>query len=151
MKKFFEIIKKVLFVAVQITWGLPQTLTGAFVFLFTEGKTGTYRCAVHKKWKKSEGLSLGLFMFTSPRASGRIKDHEYGHCLQSLILGPLYLPLIGLPSLIWCSSGKADGYRKRKKKDYFSFYTEKTADALGKAKKETKQNEMEEVYDTYNS
>ncbi|MCU7947074.1 MAG: hypothetical protein KZQ72_10615, partial [Candidatus Thiodiazotropha sp. (ex Cardiolucina cf. quadrata)] len=35
--------------------------------------------------------------------------HEYGHYLQSLLLGPLYLPLIGLPSICWASIKKA-GY-----------------------------------------
>lgn len=28
--------------------------------------------------------------------------HEYGHQLQSYILGPLYLLIIGLPSGLWC-------------------------------------------------
>ena len=150
MKKLFEIIKKVLFAAVQFTWGLPQTLCGLFVFLASEGKTDSYRCAVCKAWSHGSGLSLGLFLFVPEGASGRITAHEYGHSLQSLILGPFYLPVIGLPSLIWCVNKQAIRYRKEKKKDYFSFYTEKTADALGKAKKEEQKDEVEKVHHTYN-
>lgn len=27
--------------------------------------------------------------------------HEYGHTIQSMILGPLYLIVIGIPSTLW--------------------------------------------------
>lgn len=149
MKKLLNILCNVLFAAVQFTWGLPQTFCGLIVFLVSRGKAGRYRLAVHKAWEKEEGLSLGLFIFTPAGAPKRILDHEYGHSLQSLILGPLYLPLVGFPSLIWCKNKKLIQYRKNKRIDYFGFYTERTADALGKAKKENKSNEMEEVHHTY--
>ena len=54
---------------------------------------------------------------------------EYGHTIQSLILGPLYLILIGIPSTLW-------GFlmaKKRKEKQipYGAFITEKWANSLG--------------------
>lgn len=52
--------------------------------------------------------------------------HEYGHVKQSRILGPLYLFVIGIPSLLW-----ACWYRKHKRGSYYAFYTEKWADRLG--------------------
>ena len=56
--------------------------------------------------------------------------HEYGHTIQSLILGPLYLPIVGIPSLIWSVY-----YRRKCRRfpalQYYSFYTERWADRLG--------------------
>ena len=56
--------------------------------------------------------------------------HEYGHCRQSRILGPFYLLVIGLPSLLWAlwwTPGRSVGY--------YSFYTERLADRLGGVKR----------------
>ena len=55
--------------------------------------------------------------------------HEYGHTIQSQKLGPVYLLVIGLPSLIW--AGCFEKYRIKHKKSYYGFYTEKWADKLG--------------------
>jgi hypothetical protein len=52
--------------------------------------------------------------------------HELGHCRQSQILGWLYLPVIGLPSLLW-----AAWWNEGRKRSYYSFYTERWADRLG--------------------
>ena len=56
--------------------------------------------------------------------------HEFGHCRQSQILGPFYLIVIGIPSLLW-----ACWYRKHKRGSYYAFYTEKWADSLGGVKR----------------
>ena len=53
-------------------------------------------------------------------------DHEHGHARQSLYLGPFYLFVIGIPSLLWACL-----YRKHKRGSYYAFYTEKWADKLG--------------------
>lgn len=55
-----------------------------------------------------------------------IKDHEWGHTRQSLYLGPLYLLIIGLPSIIWAMI-----HTPNSKKSYYFFYTERWADKLG--------------------
>ena len=65
--------------------------------------------------------------------------HEYGHQLQSYILGPLFLLVIGLPSGLWCWFIQDLINKKRKKKnkpelDYYWFYTESWANKLGKVK-----------------
>ena len=62
--------------------------------------------------------------------SRRMLVHEYGHTVQSLILGPLYLPVVGLPSLLWAQLPPC---RRIWREDvsYFSFFTEKTANSLG--------------------
>jgi hypothetical protein len=60
--------------------------------------------------------------------------HEYGHTVQSRRLGPLYLLVIGLPSIIW--AGCFESYRKKHNISYYSFYTERFADKLGGVKRE---------------
>ncbi|MDR0751575.1 MAG: hypothetical protein LBF12_03175 [Christensenellaceae bacterium] len=56
--------------------------------------------------------------------------HEFGHTIQSLILGPFYLLIIGIPSFVWCNSKRFIELRKTGV-SYFSFYTERWANYLG--------------------
>ena len=117
-----------------------QTIAGLVMFLTSAGSRHTwYNGAVATFWNKPFGISLGLFIFIPPKArfynaekyhfsddeiQSRLLVHEYGHTFQSLILGPLYFPAAGLPSVIWGMVKKAD-------KSYFSFYAEKWANHLG--------------------
>ena len=75
------------------------------------------------------GLSLSRFIFVNMLNYDLIR-HEYGHSRQSKFLGPLYLLVIGLPSLIWCKL-----YRSSWKKSYYWCYTERWADYLGGVKR----------------
>lgn len=68
-----------------------------------------------------------MYIFLSFRATERILKHEIGHTKQSLYLGPLYLIVIGLPSIVWAFIQS----RWMKDCDYYSFYTEKWANRLG--------------------
>lgn len=75
-------------------------------------------------------ISLSRFIFADDAyyKSDLIK-HEYGHTIQSKYLLILYLPVIGLPSLIW--SRLFQNYRVRSKKSYYWLYTESWANKLG--------------------
>lgn len=149
-------MRTLLYVLLQCTWGLLQTAAGAAVCLRYR-RCPRFRCrgAVVTSWPRSDSLSLGLFVFLSdhppvdrrgttppeeiPR---RLLVHEYGHTIQSLILGPLYLPLVGLPSVLWARLP----FCRRKwrgKVSYFSFFTEKTANSLGE--KVTKEPSMRDI------
>jgi len=78
-------------------------------------------------------VSLGLFIFVPPLPDGpsrRLKAHEYGHTIQSLILGPLYVPVILIPSLVWAGTPRLERRRVRRGTSYYSFYTEHWANAL---------------------
>ena len=105
-------------------WQLPQNLLGwgikTVLRLKNEGD-GIYH------WKAWIGLSLGDYIFVNARASDLMIRHEAGHRRQSVMLGPLYLLIIGLPSFLWASLKRAGLFRDR---DYYSFYTEKWADEL---------------------
>lgn len=118
----------------QLTWGLPQTLVGFVLFLkYRKSPHYTYKGAVVTNWPRNGGISLGMFTFIE-KHKGRqeyIQKHEYGHTLQSLILGPLYLFVVGIPSFTWANLPYFAKKRATKNIPYNSFIVEKTADMLG--------------------
>lgn len=73
------------------------------------------------------GVSLGDYIFLDRDRSISLNDvrHEYGHQLQSRKLGPLYLLLIGLPSII------GNLLHRYFKFNYYKQPWEKSADKLG--------------------
>jgi len=84
------------------------------------------------------GGSLGNFIFMGG-ARTQYKEtfeipHEYGHYKQSLLFGPLYLIIIGIPSILnnllarKLLKGKSF---KEQIKWYYSRYPERWADILG--------------------
>jgi hypothetical protein len=74
------------------------------------------------------GISLGRYILVAGHymTDSTVWYHERGHSIQSMILGPLYLLVIGLPSLIW-----AAWWNRDRDCSYYSFYTERWADRLG--------------------
>ncbi len=84
------------------------------MFYFIEGSPG--------------GISLGRYILVSGRnfTDSKVWYHERGHSIQSMILGPLYLFVVGLPSLLW-----AAWWNPKRSMDYYWFYTESLADKLG--------------------
>lgn len=82
------------------------------------------------------GLGLGMFIFVKNKPEDKrflpLLAHEYGHIVQSMICGPLFLPLVGLPSLLWSKRyGKhRQSFRNRGIK-YTSRFPEKQANRLG--------------------
>lgn len=87
---------------------------------------------------KTIGLSLGWFIFWTPgsnRFSRYENDclmHELGHAKQSVLLGPAYLFVVGLPSII--RSAYSQYYYKKYGRSwdkYYSAFPENWADRLG--------------------
>lgn len=120
-----------LFVLWQCTWGAPQTLAGLCVYLWGRAKgwpRQRYNGAAASAWGGTAGLSLGLFVFVPGFGDARLLTHEYGHCLQSLVLGPLYLPVIALPSAVWFHLPALRRLRQKKGIAYYAFYSERWAD-----------------------
>lgn len=150
-------MKKILYFLWQCTWGFLQTLLGFFVFLcHIKDDHYFYHGAVITEWQPKSSVSLGLFVFITkePYFYEKLKDeynmnelatrlrvHEYGHTIQSLILGPLYLIIIGIPSTLWGFLPDLNKKRSEEKQSYFSFFTEKWANCLGE--KVTKEKSME--------
>ena len=140
---------KAFYIIAQCMWGLPQTLLGLLVFLLhLRDAHFLYHGAVITRWSGASSVSLGLFVFVSAspvfshppenappqeQLAQRLLVHEYGHTIQSLILGPLYLIVIGIPSTLWEFLPYYHNKRQAEGRSYFSFFTEKWADRLGEA------------------
>lgn len=127
MKKILNIL---VFIILFI-WQLPQSLVGLVMLIYFKLFGGatliTYRnyCLGFRAKRMVGGISLGNFAFLSRTSSKYAEDiaHEVdGHTVDSKILGPLYLLVIGIPSLMWAWLRNKD-----KHPDYFSFYTERLA------------------------
>lgn len=113
-------------------WCLPQNILGLIVLAFTKlqhAKTELYQDTFLTRWKYSSGGSIGCFIFVPENVSERVIKHEYGHYLDGKCLGPLYLPIIFLPSFTWAAFFKR--YREKNNISYYDFYTERRADKLG--------------------
>ena len=128
-------LKKSAYTAAQWTWGLPQTLAGLGLYLAHRTDDHfDYNGARATLWDRDAGVSLGKFIFVPRRrdgtADGFLLEHEYGHSLQSLILGPLYLILVGAPSLVWNRLPFFKRKRKQSGKSYYSAPFESSANRL---------------------
>jgi len=81
-------MKNILYIVVQCTWGLPQTLLGFIVFLINiKNKHYFYHGAIITERNVPSSLSLGMFVFitTNPvkdkRVENKIPDEEIGRRL----------------------------------------------------------------------
>jgi len=128
-------MKRLLFTILHCTWGLPQTLLGLVIFLINRRcPHGFYLGVVDTRWKSRGGMSLGLFIFTPPEEDSRsqpVRIHEYGHTFQALLLGPLYLVIVGIPSYLWANLPVFIRMRREKKIPYTSLFVESWASRLG--------------------
>lgn len=127
-------MKRLLFVIWQCTWGICQTLLGFLVFLRHRKCPHTcYRGAVDTHWDSRGGMSLGLFIFTPGEETPdtqKVRVHEYGHCVQSLLLGPGYL-ILGLISFCWANLPVFRRMRREKKIPYTACFVESWASRWG--------------------
>jgi len=125
------------------TWCLFQTFLGILLYLKLKLqnrilKTENYNeicLVITKNSKKMAGISLGKFIFVNKsRNNLNTLKHEYGHTIQGYILGPFYIPLIGIPSILLVIRYHLD--KNFTREDYHNSYPENWADSLGGAKKE---------------
>ncbi len=116
----------------QWTWGFPQSLVGLIVYLLNRNKPHeTYRGCIVTHWDNRGSLGVGMFLFLGKNADRQTLVHEYGHSIQSVILGPLFLPIMGIPSILWCNLPWCRKMRREKGLSYYGFYPESTANRLG--------------------
>ena len=129
MKKIVEILLYV--------WQLPQNLLGLIIVAITgfglpvDIRGNNHRLPSSLLFLNKQmrgGISLGRYIIMNGSYAGDTTSwlHERGHSVQSMMLGPLYLLVIGLPSLLW-----ACWWNEDRNRDYYSFYTERWADRLG--------------------
>lgn len=128
----------------KVLWELPQNIVGAIVKMVSKAKfCTTYKDANVYTWKMNAGLSLGKYIFTpfEEKHMNRITvrnhiKHEYGHCIQSKMLGWFYLFVISIPSLLWAAT-----FDEKSGRSYYDFYTESWAERLGGVKRSTNESE----------
>jgi len=111
-------------------WQLPQFIVALVMWPFLGRKELVADRHFNFCWKgekMSGGISLGPFAFVSPNSGDATIAHETdGHTVQSKILGPLYLFVIGIESIFWA------WLYDSKKYCYYDFYTEKNANFFAK-------------------
>jgi hypothetical protein len=124
-------------------WQVPQHLLGLFLIWIQQAKktiTGNIFWYVFGKTNKlSEylsGASLGKYIILPCNSCSEITvKHEHGHSKQSLIFGPLYILVIGLPSMLannlWDKIFHKKWSTEKRHKWYYSRYPEEWADKLG--------------------
>jgi len=128
MRRFF-------FCLWQWLWGFPQNLLGAILFLVHRNcPHDHFHDCIVTYWNQRGSMGLGMFLFIDPSQAQQdphVLIHEFGHSVQSLILGPLFLPVMGIPSYLWCNLPPCRRIRKEKNISYYWFYPESTANWLG--------------------
>ncbi len=130
-----------LFYLLQFTWGIIQNLAGfiAFLILAPTHKHERFNHAVitYVNAKGFGGLSMGMFIFMGTSKAEEwahdTKIHEYGHSFQSILLGPLYLIVVGIPSSVWCNFPVFVRMRKEQGVSYYKLYCEGWANLWGRA------------------
>ena len=140
MRLIFKLMESPMGLVLLKFWQLPQSVIGTivqYVYMHLKGdkvQVGMplmgshpqYLIAVVFSSRMQGGLSLGDTITLPYSYSFSTLVHEKGHCLQSLLLGWFYLPIIGLPSILWASWHTLT----KSKRDYYSFFTERWANKL---------------------
>ena len=132
-------------------WQLPQHIVALLLILYYKYrkygcmksrykvlvKDKQVRVNVYKALMTGPGISLGDYIITNPyeyKVTEMLIKHEYGHQRQSLYLGPLYLLIIGIPSLlgnIWDTNFHKKWPPIKSYRWYYNQPWEKWADKLG--------------------
>lgn len=118
---------------ILFVWQLPQHILGLLLLLIFRKKLNTvipYKGDSAVYWMNNIGwgISLGNIIILDSLYKYETVMHEYGHSIQSKIWGPLYLLVIGLPSItmnILSIFGIMDPKR------YYLRWPENEADRLG--------------------
>ena len=111
-------------------WQLPQHLLaiiymGYLVMMCKDlGVDSRYKQATVIPCVMQGAITLGNYVFVGLNSEYRLTvKHELGHTIQSKILGPSYLIIIGIPSITYRSLRRL--FPSLRRKNYYNFYTEK--------------------------
>lgn len=133
-------LKQSTIVLLHWTWGILQTIVGFIGFLIHIKNrhiwiNGSIVTEVPGNWG---GVSIGMFAFVDHMPEGdkaytsNLVLHEHGHTLQSIILGPLWVFVVAIPSLIW--AGCFGKWRAKHHVSYYAMPIEAWANKLGGVK-----------------
>ena len=138
-------MKKIKYVILYL-WQLLQNLIGlALVKMYKPQRVHILDngVKVYYSHKMTGGISLGNYCIVNTGhyrldiekslKRDTVRHEAIGHTKQSRLLGPLYLFVIEIPSLIW--AGLYGPIVKPTKNGYYKFYTEKWADTIADVKR----------------
>lgn len=135
MFEMMKLIVKYIRNLILFIWQLPQHLLailyiGYLVMMCKDlGVDSRYKQAIVIPCVMRGAVTLGCYVFVGLNSEYRkTVKHELGHTIQSKILGPLYLIVIGIPSITYCGLRRI--FPSLRKKNYYDFYTEKWANNL---------------------
>ena len=94
---------KFLYYLIQWTWGIIQNIIGGLfclIMMLHGNKPEMQRNAVciETKYNWGGACNIGMFIFLGKGCRSCI-PHEYGHSIQGLMWGPLWLFVVAIPSL----------------------------------------------------
>ena len=131
MKLIIKYIKNL----ILFIWQLPQHIVAIIYFGYLVmmckdlGVDSRYKQAIVIPCVMRGAVTLGNYVFVGLNSEyKKTVKHELGHTIQSKILGPLYLIIIGIPSITYCGLRRL--FPSLRKKNYYDFYTEKWANNL---------------------
>ena len=135
MFEMMKLIMKYIRNLILFIWQLPQHIIALIYFGYLVmmckdlGIDSRYKQATVIPCIMRGAVTLGNYVFVGLNSEYKetIK-HELGHTIQSKILGPLYLIVIGIPSITYCGLRRI--FPSLRKKNYYNFYTEKWANNL---------------------
>lgn len=130
-----KLIMKYIRNLILFIWQLPQHIVALIYFGYLVmmckdlGVDSRYEQATVIPCVMRGAVTLGNYVFIGLNSEYKeTVKHELGHTIQSKILGPLYLIVIGIPSITYC--GLRRMFPSLRKKNYYNFYTEKWANNL---------------------
>ena len=131
MKLIIKYIKNL----ILFIWQLPQHIVALIYFGYLVmmckdlGIDSRYKQAIVIPCIMRGAVTLGNYVFAGLNSEyKKTIKHELGHTIQSKILGPLYLIVIGVPSITYCGLRRV--FPSLRKKNYYNFYTERWANNL---------------------
>ncbi len=135
-----SVMNRTVYIALQCTWGILQNAAGAIVYLINKKcRHERFHGAVVTYIDKPGfgGIALGAFVFINEKGGDEYwlhdtRLHEYGHTVQSAVLGPIWLFVIALPSAVWANAPFCARARKRRGRSYYALYCERWANKAGK-------------------
>ena len=130
-----KLIMKYIRNLILFIWQLPQHLLAIIYFGYLVmmckdlGIDSRYKQAIVIPCVMRGAVTLGNYVFVGLNSEYKeTVKHELGHTIQSKILGPLYLIVIGIPSITYCGLRRI--FSSLRKKNYYDFFSEKSANNL---------------------
>lgn len=99
----FTIKNKYIYYILSATWGILPNIV-AVIFIIVAVASGKdikkYGWNFYIEFDINFGLNIGILCIVPKNASTRTKNHEHGHGIQNIYLGPFVLTTCYLPSAI---------------------------------------------------